>query len=94
MDESIKIYHDFQKTDDERRLILSLNGTTQDLQKYKITLAEGLELTFWGDDLNDTGQPDPLIAEGVVTFNKNINEWVAKINWDNLKHESELNTLL
>jgi hypothetical protein len=85
----VKIYHDLQSVDDRRRLILNLNGTIRDLNKYDINLKEGLKLTFWSDDLDDNNQPDPLIVDGVVQFNPQINQWVALVDWHDIKHQSE-----
>lgn len=74
-----KIYHDFQKVDDEGRLVLTLNGTIRDIEKNHIKLAEGMKFVFWDDDLNDAGDAVPLTAIGTVEFNSKIQQWVARI---------------
>jgi len=84
------IYHDFQRLDNNRRLILNLQGTLDDLRAQHVTLEQGLKLTFWSDDTDPRGNPDPLIVEGIVSRNTAINEWVAEIDWDKIRHKSEL----
>ena len=86
---SPKVYADFQNLDDSNRLRLTCIGTKQDLTRLGIELREGLELTFWMDDSDEEGQPDPLLADGTVQFNGNENCWVATIDWSALRHSSE-----
>lgn len=87
------IYADFMKTDDEGRIILACYGTKQDLEKYGIELEEGLELTFYSDDVDDSGKRDDLIARGVVTYNNSIKQWVAVIDWNLITHCSDYSTI-
>ena len=87
--DSIRIYADFQKVDDEGRLILSTYGTTEDLARNGIELKEGLVLTFYSDDADDAGNPDDLIVQGVVRYNEALQQWVAVIDWDAIKHVSD-----
>ncbi len=84
-----RVYVDFLKTDDEGRLILSCYGTMQDLARYGIELREGLALTFYSDDADDAGNPDDLIVEGVVQYDKTSNQWVALIDWNAIRHVSD-----
>ena len=77
MKKDTKIYHDFQKVDNDRCLILTLNGTLQDLKKNNIQLSEGLRLTFYDDGIE---------AGGIVRFNSKIKEWVAEIDWTKIRH--------
>lgn len=86
----IRLYVDFQLVDGEGRYILDRQGTIDDLNKYKIFLSEGLRLTFWSDDADEQGAPDPLVAEGIVEFNSTLGKWVARIDRNAIKHESEL----
>jgi hypothetical protein len=84
-----RIYIDFQKVDDERRLILSCFGTQRDLALYNVKLEEGLILTFYSDDADDAGNPDDLIVQGTAHYDKTENRWVAIIDWNNIKHLSD-----
>jgi hypothetical protein len=84
-----RVYADFQKVDDEGRLILTCQGTLQDLARHGIELREGLVLTFYSDDADDEGNPGDLIAEGLVQFDRNANHWTATINWQAIKHASD-----
>ncbi len=84
-----RVYADFQNLDDENRLRLTCAGTRRDLEREGIELQEGLGLTLYSDDANDDGQPDELLAEGVVQFNKVEKCWVAAIDWNAIRHASE-----
>lgn len=84
-----RVYVDFQKLDDDNRLILTCRGTLQDLQRHGIQLREGLRLTFNTDDADDTGRSDELRAEGVVHLDEAARRWVATIDWDRLWHASD-----
>ncbi len=84
-----RVYADFQKLDDDNRLILTCRGTLQDLQHLGIQLREGLRLTLYTDDADDNGRSDELRAEGVVQFDPAAHRWVAAIDWDRLWHASE-----
>ncbi len=55
-----QVYADFQKLDDDNRLILTCRGTPQDLQRFGIQLRDGLRLTFYTDDADDEGRSDEL----------------------------------
>jgi hypothetical protein len=86
---SPRVYADFQNLDDENRLRLICAGTRRDLKRQGIELQEGMALTFYTDDANDNGQPDELLADGIVHFNKADNCWVAQIDWNAIRHASE-----
>lgn len=87
--DSVRIYADFQKVDDDGRLILSCYGTAKDLAQNSIDLKEGLVLTFYSDDADDAGNRDDLIVQGVVRYNEALQQWVAVIDWDAIKHVSD-----
>lgn len=83
-----KVYADFQNLDDENRLRLTCSGTRRDLERQSLELREGMALTLYSDDATDDGQPDELLADGVVHFNKAENCWVAAIDWQAIRHAS------
>lgn len=83
------IYIDFHGECERGKFVLDTLGTKKDLERYGITLSEGLRLTFWSDDTDDQGNFDPLIVEGTVEFNSKINEWVARIDDTKIRHDSQ-----
>ena len=85
----LRVYADFQKLDDDNRLILTCRGTLQDLQRLGIQLSEGIRLVFYTDDSDDEGRTDELRAEGVVQYDHSARRWVAAIDWDRLWRASE-----
>src|SRR2546427_8503959 len=66
---SPRVYADFQNLDDANRVRLSCAGTQRDLERQGIELRKGTTLTLYGDDANDEGQPDELLADAVVHYN-------------------------
>src|SRR5271155_4043995 len=85
-----RVYADFQNLDDENRLRLTCAGTRQDLERHGIELREGMALPLYTDDTDDEGQPDQLLAEGVVHYNEEEKSWVAAIDWNAIRHKSEI----
>ena len=85
-----RIYVDFLKTDGSRRLLLTPLGTQEDLQRLGIELAEGLRLRLYSDDIDDGGNRDDLVVDGIAHFDAENNRWVLIIDWDAIRHESEL----
>ena len=86
------VYADYQKTDDEGRLILACQGTARDMREHNLTLAEGLALTFYMDDADDLGRPDDLLVDGIVEYDRAAGRWVATINRDTFRHRSEMHS--
>jgi hypothetical protein len=84
-----RVYADFHNADSQGRLRLNCVGTTEDLSQQQVELREGLLLTLYSDDLNDKGQPDELLVEGVVSFSEVEHCWVAVIDWDAIRHVSD-----
>jgi hypothetical protein len=84
-----KIYADFQKVDDDGRLMLTTVGTREDLERNHIELSEGLVLTFYTDDLDDKGNRDDLVISGKARYDHEAERWVAEVDWSLLKHASE-----
>jgi hypothetical protein len=84
-----RVYADFQNLDDENRLRLNCAGTLEDLKRHGIELREGLVLTLYSDDGDEQGNPDQLLAEGVVHYNDDEKCWVAAIDWRNVRHASD-----
>lgn len=84
------VYADFNNLDDSNRLKLDRAGTIAALSEMELQLAEGLPLTLYMDDADDEGRSDRLLAEGIVHFNREEGCWVAAIDWDAIRHESDI----
>lgn len=84
-----KIYADFHNADPLGRIRLDCVGTREDLAQQQIELREGLVLTLYSDDLDDKGQLDELLVDGVVSFSQEEHCWVASIDWAAIHHASE-----
>src|SRR6266478_5074232 len=84
-----RVYADFHNADTKGRVRLNCSGTLEDLSKQQIELREGLVLTLYSDDLDDKGQLDELLVDGVVSFSEEEHGWVATIDWAAIRHASE-----
>jgi hypothetical protein len=84
-----RIYADFHNADPQGRLRLNGVGTVEDLSRQQVQLREGLLLTLYSDDLDDKGQPDELLVDGVVSFSQEEHCWVARIDWAAIHHASD-----
>jgi hypothetical protein len=84
-----RVYADFHNADAQGRLRLNCVGTLEDLAQQKIELREGLLLTLYADDANDQGQADELLVDGIVSFSEQEHCWVARIDWQAIRHASE-----
>src|SRR4051794_18141854 len=84
-----RIYADFHNADQQGRLRLNCVGTLEDLARQQTQLREGLHLTLWSDDLDDKGQLDELLVDGVASFSAEEHCWVAVIDWTAIRHASD-----
>jgi hypothetical protein len=84
-----KIYADFHNADPQGRLRLNCIGTVEDLSQQQVELREGLVLALYSDDLDDHGQLDELLTDGVVSFSEEEHCWVAAIDWTAIRHASD-----
>ena len=84
-----RIYADFRNADSQGRVRLNCTGTIEDLAEQHVELREGMQLTLYSDDLDDQGQLDELLAEGIASFSKEEHCWVAIIDWNAIHHASE-----
>jgi hypothetical protein len=69
-------------------------GTFKDLEEEKITPVEGMILSFYSDDADESGKEDNLIFEGVIHFDKQSGRWSAVIDDKSYRHESAENSAL
>ena len=84
-----RVYADFHNADTKGRVRLNCSGTLEDLSKQQIELRDGLVLTLYADDLDDKGQLDELLVDGVVSFSADEHCWVAAIDWPAIRHASD-----
>lgn len=84
-----RIYVDFQKTDGPGRVVLGSTALS-DTERYGVELKEGHPLHLYTDDLGDDGNRDDMIVDGVAHFDANSGRWVALVDWDTLRHISEV----
>ena len=88
-----KIYADYTKCDENRRLVLTCLGTFRDLKELGIEFSSGQEFTFYMDsDIDEAGNIDNLLVDGVVDFDDKNDRWVATIDESTYRHESEEET--
>jgi hypothetical protein len=83
------IYADFHNADSQGRLRLNAVWTLEDLSRQRVELHPGLQLTLYSDDLDDQGQLDELLVEGVVSYSEEEHCWVASVDWAAIRHASD-----
>ncbi|HVZ19051.1 MAG TPA: hypothetical protein VG897_18180 [Terriglobales bacterium] len=76
-------------------LCLSHKDYSTDRAGRKVELSTGMKLTAYMEDLDDDGNPDDLVASGVVepspeTLRCNGSRWVLRIDENGVRHESEI----
>jgi hypothetical protein len=89
------IYVDFNEMPSHDIVALSQTDTRQDVNGQDVQLVEGLPISIYSDDVNDKGQPDNLVAEGVVIQRENgwgfpIVKWFCRISPPGIRTESDL----
>ena len=84
-----RIYADFNNADREGRIRLNCAGTVEDLAQQHIELREGMALTLYSDDLDVKGDLDQLLVDGIVSYSRQEDCWVASIDWNAIRHASD-----
>ena len=84
-----RVYADFHNADSTGRLRLDCVGTLDDLSQQRVELREGIVLTLYSDDLDEKGQLDKLLVDGVVSYSEEEHMWVAVIDWTAIHHASD-----
>ena len=69
-----RVFADFGNADSEGRVRLNTRGTREDLSRLGMSLSESMRLT-----LTDY---DEFEIEGVVSFSREEQIWVATIDWN------------
>jgi hypothetical protein len=78
-------------------VLLSRHDAKPDANGEMIHLYEGLAISIFDDDLDDHGQPDNLVAVGVVERNRDKGwsrhvKWCCRIGPGGIRHESDFET--
>jgi hypothetical protein len=91
-----RISVDFNEMVEPDLVLLSKTDTRTDSSGATIVLSEGLPVRLYDEELGADGQPDNLLADGVVERNKNDLSWTSPAKWccridgNGIRHESEL----
>ena len=76
-------------------MLLSVTDTKMASNAEVVHLRDQLEISVYSDDTDEHGEPDNLVAAGVVEANK-FTGWCAHVKWccridaNGIRHESEL----
>ena len=89
-------YVDFNELMDIDVVLLSQTDIKRDADGNDIELVEGLPIAIYCDDnIGENGQPDNLVAEGVVIPNRYARyfphvKWCCRIGPNGIRHQSDL----
>lgn len=89
-----RLYVDFNEMLDANLVLLSKCDFKTDSDGQKIWLHDGLKVYLYMEDINDNGEKDNLIAEGVVVKNHHEGwgktaKWCCLINNNGIRHEKD-----
>lgn len=90
----IRVHADFNGLFGEL-LCLSHKETCVGADGRDVLVREGMAVTAFDEDVDDAGNPDNLIASGVVEKSPewlrcNGSQWVLRIDQNGVRHESDL----
>jgi hypothetical protein len=72
----IRIYADFNSSDEHGRVRLSTVGSREDIEKHRDGLKEGLEVILYS--------PGDFEVRGTLTFDR---IWLGIPDWDTIRYE-------
>lgn len=72
-----------------RRVWLDTVGARDDLERQGLELREGLAVMLYDHDVDEAGKRDDLVVEGVVSRDRETGRWMATIDPDAIRHESD-----
>lgn len=90
-----RFYVDFNELMEVDLVALSRNDNkTTDIGE-SILLHEGMMIDVYSDDVDDKGEPDNLVASGIVERNSRTGwarhiKWCCRIDSNGIRHESDL----
>jgi hypothetical protein len=74
------LYVDFNEMVESDLVLLSQADTKLDVNGKEVALREGLLVDVYTDDVDEHGNPDNLVASGVVERNQ-ATDWSAHVKW-------------
>jgi hypothetical protein len=77
-----RIFADFNNADTRGCLRLIFKRSTEDIERQKLKLSNGLKVIVYDDD--------ELSADAEVMFSEEERIWVAKIDWSKIKRRPEV----
>ena len=86
---------DFNETIDFNLVLLSKGDTQPSSTGEIVVLHEGLPIEVYSGDVGDNGEPDNLVAYGIVERNTKTGwashvKWCCRIDSNGIRHESDL----
>lgn len=92
-----RIRVDFNEMVEDNLVLLSTEDKALDSAGNSVELAEGREVNVYEEDSDDRGNPDFLVATGLVERNRAQDwsshvRWCCRINADGVRHLSEIRT--
>lgn len=69
---------------------INSRATETDLRALGFSLTPGVVADFWTDDRDGEGNPDPLLFQGVIEFNEDVQKWVGVADLNGFRNASEL----
>lgn len=91
-----RIYVDFNEMLDNDLVLLSKTDSKHDSDGNLVFFKEGMSIQIYTDDVDENGNQDNLIAEGMVEVNTvkkgawgSIAKWNCRINKNGIRHESD-----
>ena len=87
MPNPVYLYSDFQRQDGNGRLIIDYEGMDHEVTSQHAKLVEGMHVRLYDGDLDDSGQPALLVADGVLAYDPDARRWVAVVARGTFRHE-------
>lgn len=78
----IRFYIDFNEMIEPDLFLFSQNDYKTDSVGNKIEIKAGMLVKVYMDDVNEIGEEDNLIAEGVVELNQSEYSWTKAAKWN------------
>jgi hypothetical protein len=90
-----RICVDFNELIERDLVALSASDEKLSTGGEKILLRDGLVIDVYSDDLNNKGEPDNLIASGIVERNASLGwakgiKWCCRVDAQGIRHESDI----
>lgn len=88
-------YVDFNEMIDANTVLLSVEGSKVDAHGRTVQLQEGMPVSVYMDDVDENGNVDDLVANGVVEKNTQSGwsthvKWCCRIDDNGIRPQSEI----